>query len=343
MADERPDIIPIGKKNPNLPFHPAVRAGDFIFVSGQVAKDENGNMCVGNIEDECRWTIESIARVLAAADAGLNDVVKVTVYLGGRAQFRPIQQGIRGVLSRGAGVPHHGRSPRCNRMQDRDGRGGLQAAGVMRTEHVEANEETLNMVRLLGRKTSGNVQKVLWLLEELGLDYTREDYGRQFGNTADPAYLDLNPTGKVPTLVDGDIVVWESNTILRYLCGHTGSDFHPNDPTLRCKAEVWMDWQLASLNGPYLDVFRESKKAEDERSPDLQQKGDALAAQLALLDAHLADREWLGEAMSVAEFALGPIVHRCLNFPIDLPDLDNLSGWHARISGREAFQKVVAA
>ena len=87
MADERSDIIPIGNKNPNLPFHPAVRAGDFIFVSGQVAKDENGNMCVGNIEEECRWTIESIARVLAAADAGLNDVVKVTVYLEDARNF----------------------------------------------------------------------------------------------------------------------------------------------------------------------------------------------------------------------------------------------------------------
>ena len=87
MADERSDIIPIGNKNPNLPFHPAVRAGDFIFVSGQVAKDENGNMCVGNIEEECRWTIESIARVLAAADAGLNDVVKVTVYLEDSRNF----------------------------------------------------------------------------------------------------------------------------------------------------------------------------------------------------------------------------------------------------------------
>ncbi|SVC50917.1 uncharacterized protein METZ01_LOCUS303771, partial [marine metagenome] len=79
------------------------------------------------------------------------------------------------------------------------------------------------MLRLLGRETSGNVQKVLWLLEELGLDYSREDYGRQFENTADAAYLSLNPTGKVPTLVDGATVVWESNSILRYLCGRERS------------------------------------------------------------------------------------------------------------------------
>jgi len=78
------------------------------------------------------------------------------------------------------------------------------------------------MIRVLGRATSGNVQKVVWLLEELGLEYAREDYGRQFGNTQEPAYLSLNPNGKVPTLVDGDVVIWESNTILRYLASKIG-------------------------------------------------------------------------------------------------------------------------
>lgn len=80
-------ITPIGKKNPNLPFHPGVRAGDFVFVSGQVAKDENGNMCDGPIEDQTRWTLESIRRVLIAADGDLSDVVKVTVYLEDARNF----------------------------------------------------------------------------------------------------------------------------------------------------------------------------------------------------------------------------------------------------------------
>ena len=71
------NITPIGKKNPNLPFHPAVRAGDFIYVSGQVAKDEKGNMCVGNIEEETRWTLEGIKRILALEGADLSDVVKI--------------------------------------------------------------------------------------------------------------------------------------------------------------------------------------------------------------------------------------------------------------------------
>lgn len=81
------NVKPIGKKNPNLPFHPAVRAGDYIFVSGQVAKDENGNMCVGNIEEETRCTLEGLRRILALEGADLSDVVKVTVFLEDARNF----------------------------------------------------------------------------------------------------------------------------------------------------------------------------------------------------------------------------------------------------------------
>lgn len=85
MANDK--IIPIGKKNPNLPFHPAVRAGDFIFVSGQVAKDADGKMIVGNIEEETRGTLESIKRILALEGADMSDVVKVTTYLEDARDF----------------------------------------------------------------------------------------------------------------------------------------------------------------------------------------------------------------------------------------------------------------
>src|SRR3984957_10647238 len=124
------------------------------------------------------------------------------------------------------------------------------------------------MVKILGRSTSGNVQKVLWLLEELGLPYSREDYGRQFNNTQTQTYLSMNPCGKVPTLVDGEVVVWESNTILRYLSGKAaiGAALYPADPAARSHVERWMDWQLASLNGPYVGVFKEAKKKEEERA-----------------------------------------------------------------------------
>jgi len=200
------------------------------------------------------------------------------------------------------------------------------------------------MLRLLGRKTSGNVQKVLWLLEELQLTYEREDYGRQFGNTGDEDYLSLNPTGKVPTLIDGDSVIWESNTILRYLCSKTGSELLPADPAARSSCETWMDWLLASLNTNYLEMFKETKKPEEERSSKLPEMSKALGAQLGIVDGHLGDNEWMGGAvMSVADIALGPICNRCLSFPVELPGLTNIDRWHKTISARPAYQKVVAA
>ena len=106
------------------------------------------------------------------------------------------------------------------------------------------------MIRLLGRQTSGNVQKVLFLLEEIGVPYTREDYGRQFNNTQTPEYLALNPNGKVPTLVDGDTVIWESNTILRYLAAKHAPQLTGATPAERTEVERWMDWLLAAVNTP---------------------------------------------------------------------------------------------
>src|SRR4026209_553114 len=104
------------------------------------------------------------------------------------------------------------------------------------------------MLRPLGRDTSGNVQKVIFLLEELGTPYTREDYGRQFNNTQDAAYLKLNSNGKVPTLVDGDTVIWESNTILRYLATkHKKATLHQGRLAARTEVERWMDWVLAAV------------------------------------------------------------------------------------------------
>src|ERR1700751_4778003 len=107
------------------------------------------------------------------------------------------------------------------------------------------------MLRLLGRQTSGNVQKVIFMLEELNLPYTREDYGRQFGNTQTDAYRKLNPNAKVPTLVDGDLAIWESNTILRYLAAAHGAQLDGATPAERTLVERWMDWQLGAVNAPY--------------------------------------------------------------------------------------------
>jgi glutathione S-transferase len=198
------------------------------------------------------------------------------------------------------------------------------------------------MLRVLGRGTSGNVQKVVWLLEELGTPYKREDYGRQFNNTGDAAYLAMNPNGKVPTLVDGDTVVWESNTILRYLAAKVGGGkFYPADPAARSQVDRWMDWQLASLNGPYLGIFREAKKPPAERAATWDADAKELKAQLDILEKGSAGRPWLaGTEMTLADICLGPIIHRCLDFPLELPGLSGLKVWREKIAARPAFQKA---
>ena len=197
-------------------------------------------------------------------------------------------------------------------------------------------------MKLLGRKTSGNVQKVLWLLEELKLAYEREDYGRQFNNTQTPEYLGMNPNAKVPTLVDDEVIIWESNTILRYLATKAKSALYPNDLAKRTLIERWMDWQLASLNNPYLAMFREAKLEPAKRSADFAAQEKDLGAQLSILDRSM--KKWVaGDEMTIADISLGPIVYRCLRFPIELPEVANLQRWDAAISSRQAFKKATAA
>jgi glutathione S-transferase len=197
------------------------------------------------------------------------------------------------------------------------------------------------MIELLGRATSGNVQKVIFLLEELGLPYERKDYGRQFENTTTPEYAALNPMKKVPTLVDGDTVVWQSNTILRYLASKAGSPLYPADAAQRSQVERWMDWLLAELNPAYLAGFRDAKKAEAERAPDT---ATNLGNELKLLEGALAKSQWVaGAQFSLADIALAPIVKRCLGFPLGLPAFPKTQAWIAALQKRPAFQKAIAA
>lgn len=199
------------------------------------------------------------------------------------------------------------------------------------------------MIRLLGRHTSGNVQKVLWLLEELGVAYEREDYGRQFGNTQTDAYRALNPNAKVPTLVAGDTVIWESHTILRYLAAMYGPALTGATPAEKTDVERWMDWLLASVNSLYVAIFKDAKKPAEERGAEFAAQAKELAELLAIADRHLAGRDWfaLGR-LTVADIALGPILKRCLGFPIDRPAFANLDRWLAALEARPAFRKATA-
>ena len=200
------------------------------------------------------------------------------------------------------------------------------------------------MLRVLGRGTSGNVQKVVWLLEELGKPYGREDYGRQFNNTQDAAYLKLNPNAKVPTLVDGDVVVWESNTILRYLAASIGQNLHGATPAEKTDVERWMDFLLAAVNPGYLAAFKNAKLKPEEQTAESKEQVKDLVAQLKIVDGHLAGKDFLALGrFTIADIACAPVLKRCVDFKIDRPSLPHLEGWCTAIAARPAFKAATGA
>lgn len=194
------------------------------------------------------------------------------------------------------------------------------------------------MIRLLGRKTSGNVQKVLMLLEELGIAYEREDYGRQFGNTLNETYLRLNPNGKVPTLIDGDVTIWESNSVLRYLAVTHGNRFYADTPAARSEIDRWMDWQLGTLDPAYLAIFREMRNPPEQRSAQFGASVKALSDTLDIFDQGLSRPDWIADrSPTIADFCLAPAVHRSLEFGVELAPLTRVRHWRDAMARRPSF------
>jgi len=178
----------------------------------------------------------------------------------------------------------------------------------------------------------------------VGLKYVREDYGRQFNNTNTDAYRKLNPNMKVPTLVDGDMVSWESNTILRYLAATHAPQLTGATPAEKTQVERWMDWMLASLNTPYLAMFKDVKKPAGERAADYAAQSADLVAQLKILDGHIAGKQWFAlDRFTLAEIALAPVVKRCLEFPIERPEFAELMRWMKAVEARPAFAVATGA
>lgn len=200
------------------------------------------------------------------------------------------------------------------------------------------------MYKLLGRQTSGNVQKVIFMFEELGVPYTREDYGRQFENTQTAEYKAMNPTSKVPTLVDGDTVIWESNTILRYLAASGGEHLHGTTPAEKTEVERWMDFLLAAVNPGYLAAFKSAKLKPEEQTAETREQVKDLIAQLKILDGYLAGKDFLAFGkFTIADIACAPILKRCIDFKIDRPSMPDLERWVAAIAARPAFKAATAA
>ena len=201
------------------------------------------------------------------------------------------------------------------------------------------------MLKIWGRATSSNVQKVLWCCAELDLEFERVDVGGPFGGNRDPEYLAMNPNGLVPTVKDGDLVMWESNTICRYLAAtRNGEHLYPRDPAARTQVERWMDWQLAVIAPPMgqllFGLVRSTPETRDPAAIEAARR--RAAAAWTIVDDEIKDRPYLaGNHLSLAEIVLGTLIYRWFAFPIERPELPNLRAWYDRMHQRAGFKKHI--
>jgi glutathione S-transferase len=211
---------------------------------------------------------------------------------------------------------------------------------------VPANNS--GQLKIWGRKNSVNVQKVLWCLSELDLGYERIDAGMAFGRNNEPDYLAMNPNGRVPTLVDGDFVLWESNSVMRYLARAYApeSTLYPKAPRARAGVDRWLDWTLSTLQPVDRPVFwalvRTPVAQRDMVA--IQKDADAEAVQWRIVDAQLATRRFIeGDDFTIADIALGTYARRWFGVEgINKPVLPQLDRWFAQFAGRKGFAEFVA-
>ncbi|HCT7983375.1 glutathione S-transferase [Serratia liquefaciens] len=198
------------------------------------------------------------------------------------------------------------------------------------------------MLKLLGKASSINVRKVLWTSHELALPLTREDWGSGFRSTQTPEFLALNPNGLVPVLIDGDRVLWESNTICRYLaCREGRQDLLPTEPGARAAVEMWMDWQATDLNNAWRYVFmsrvrQDAAYQDPERLAAAEREWNRL---MGMLEQHLAQGNAYiaGTTFSLADVVIGLSLNRWLMTPFSRPDYPGLQGYLQRLQQRPGF------
>lgn len=203
------------------------------------------------------------------------------------------------------------------------------------------------MLKILGRVSSINVRKVLWTCDELGLPFAREDWGLGFQSTRAPEFLTLNPNALVPVLVDDGFVLWESNTICRYLAARERrTDLLPADARGRARVEQWMDWQAADLNNAWRYAFmalvRHSPEHADAMA--LQASVQAWNRQMQILDAQLerTGAYVAGETFTLADINLGLCLHRWQMTPIERPTLPAVAAYRERLGQRAGFLRHAA-
>ena len=204
------------------------------------------------------------------------------------------------------------------------------------------------MIKVWGRNTSSNVQKVMWAIAEIGLPYERIDVGGAFGKNREAEYLAMNPNGLVPTLEEEDgFILWESNSIVRYLAAkHKATVLEGADLKTRALASKWMDWQL-SVCGPALTpvfwgLIRTPPEKRDHAAIEDGKKKSTVA--FGMMDEQLGKTAYLGgDAFTYGDIPVGIMAYRYRQLVPDRPPLRNFERWYAAISSRQAFKDQVGS
>tara|TARA_B100000676_G_scaffold236740_1_gene236691 strand:- start:693 stop:1313 length:621 start_codon:yes stop_codon:yes gene_type:complete len=201
------------------------------------------------------------------------------------------------------------------------------------------------MLKVLGRNNSVNVIKVLWCAAELGLDFIRTDIGGAFGGNDQPEYLAKNPMGRVPTVEDGDLILWESQAIVRYLAATHGiGTLWPEDPGERALSDLWMDWYTAHLHPPMTTIFWglvRTVEANRDNNAIAAAKVDA-GKLWSVLDQHLEGRDFVnGRQLTIGDFPAGAAAFRYYSLVEERPAMPNLDRWYAALGEMPAYRKHV--
>lgn len=203
------------------------------------------------------------------------------------------------------------------------------------------------MITVYGRTTSSNVQAVMWAIAELGLDYDRLDYGHNFGGLDTAEFLAMNPNGLVPVIKDGDLVIWESCAILRYLAQRYGDGgaFWPKEPELSAKVDMWAEWGKTSFCSDFtVPIFwaRVRTAAKDRDEPALKAAIQLFEARLSILEGQLRQHDYVtGSGFSLADIVVGHVLYRW--FDIDVPRLPRplIEAYYKRLQTRAPFRDHV--
>ena len=200
------------------------------------------------------------------------------------------------------------------------------------------------MLKIWGRVNSVNVKKALWAAEELGLQYERIDAGMQFGVVKTPEYMAMNPNSVVPTIEDDGFVLWESHSIVRYLCAkHSMGKLCPSGLQARADAERWMDWAFTFQGAMRAVFWGLIRTPPEKRDPKAIEEGRLASIRLAeILNSHLEENTYVaGSAFTMGDIPVGCEVQRYMRVPVERPKLPALEAWFERLRQRPAFTKYV--